>query len=93
MPNKPPARCRKCKQLHAGTGLCPTCQAAKHRKYDGGYRKQRAELLAERPLCEIRYPGICTVWATQADHIGGSSALRPACRPCNLEDGRRRART
>lgn len=40
--------------------------------------------------CQLRIPGVCTVIATEADHIvareiagDGPDNLRAACRPCN----------
>ena len=65
------------------------------RGYDKTYQRDRAALLAERPLCELQLPG-CTVWATTADHpvalaAGGSfrQALVPACAHCNSTKGAR----
>lgn len=91
MPTKPKQRCSSCRRLFQGVGLCRDCARSKNARYDSTYRKERADLLEQRPLCAIRFPDICTVWATEADHVNGGRALRPACRPCNIEDGRRRA--
>ena len=77
--------------------------------YDGQWRRVRAEILAERGICEIR-GSKCLGIATEVDHIvpvgaGGprldKSNLRPACKPCNsgrasaekAKDGWRRSRT
>ena len=61
------------------------------------WRKLRAQVLAEEPLCRIRIDGTCTTISTQADHII-PIALRPdlamvraniqgACAPCNRYKG------
>lgn len=46
-------------------------------------------------LCQLRYPGICTVRAEQADHIrdraiygDGLDNLQATCTPCNLHKGK-----
>jgi 5-methylcytosine-specific restriction endonuclease McrA len=46
-------------------------------------------------LCQLRYPGICTTVATQADHVRDRAIygdnldnLQGACRPCNLHKGK-----
>lgn len=59
--------------------------------YDYAWQQVRAEVLAERGICEIRGPS-CTGIATEVDHIipvdaGGArldkANLRPACKKCN----------
>lgn len=59
--------------------------------YGSGWRRVRAEVLAESRVCAIKGPK-CTKVATEVDHIipveaGGPrldrSNLRPACRACN----------
>jgi len=66
------------------------------RPYDAAYRKERAELLADRPVC---------VWcraavATEADHVPALAAfppgewrgqLVPSCGPCNWSRGGKQA--
>jgi len=59
------------------------------RGYDKQYRREREELLAGAPLCQLRLPG-CTIYADTADHVtplaaGGSrrGPLQPACKHCN----------
>lgn len=61
------------------------------------WRRLRAEVLAEEPLCRIGIPGICTVVSDEVDHIVPRSVdptltmarsnLRGACRACNSSLG------
>lgn len=58
------------------------------------WRKLRDRVVAEEPVCWLRYPGRCTYWSTTADHLLTVKArpdlameranLRGACQPCNL---------
>lgn len=93
--------CLSCGAICQAT-RCPTCARAHDRTrrpspaargYDAEYRRNRARLLADHPLCAI-----CgTRPATTADHIipvsrgGGSdlSNLRPACAADNAARGNR----
>lgn len=64
------------------------------RGYASGWPKIRAAVLRDNPLCQIRYPGICTVVATEVDHIVPihqrpglrlePSNLQAACKQCNV---------
>jgi 5-methylcytosine-specific restriction endonuclease McrA len=57
------------------------------------WRRLRDQVVAEEPTCRLRFPGICSVVATTADHIVAVSAspelcmvrsnLRGSCEPCN----------
>lgn len=57
------------------------------------WRALRDRVVAEEPLCWLRYPDLCTTVSTTADHVipirqrpdlGMDRAnLRGACRPCN----------
>ena len=94
MPTKPQARCITCRKLFAGVGRCPTCDTRKASRYDSAYRRERADMLKHRPLCEMRLEG-CTMWADTAQHIDGAGRSRriiPACAHCNGVDGAARAR-
>lgn len=49
----------------------------------------------DRHLCQLAYPGICTMVATVADHVrprethgDGLDNLQAACAPCNGHKGR-----
>lgn len=85
------SRCPRHAAMHeAGRRPSPSV-----RGYDEQYKRERAELLDERPLCELRLPG-CTGVATTADHpvalaAGGDrrQALVPACASCNSRKGAR----
>ena len=61
------------------------------------WRKLRAQVLIEEPLCRIQIEDVCTLVSTQVDHII-PVALRPdldlvrgnlqgACAPCNRFKG------
>ena len=72
MPTKPPSRCPRCKQLHAGIGTCASCKAksdtrpsAARRGYGTEHRDGfRLGVLAKDPVCVLchRAP------STHADH-------------------------
>jgi 5-methylcytosine-specific restriction protein A len=72
MPTKPRSRCTSCRQLHDGTGKCPTCKAkadtrpsSSRRGYGAKHRRTfREAVLAKHPTCVIchRAP------STHADH-------------------------
>ncbi len=45
--------------------------------------------------CQLRYEGVCTIVATEADHVrdratwgDGLDNLQAACRPCNQRKGK-----
>lgn len=51
---------------------------------------QRRRILTRDPLCRLRYPGVCTVWSTEVDHIRAGTTghvpdhmLQGVCRPCH----------
>jgi 5-methylcytosine-specific restriction endonuclease McrA len=57
------------------------------------WRKLRDQVIAEEPLCWLRFPGICTRVSTTADHVltyterpdlaMSRANLRGCCWPCN----------
>lgn len=53
------------------------------------WRTIRARILRrDQHACQIRYPGICLLKASQVDHIGdrldhNDANLQAACAPCN----------
>lgn len=58
-------------------------------------RLRLAVLARDEGVCQLRYPGICTHMATEADHVRAREThgdtldnLQAACRPCNLHKGR-----
>lgn len=86
LPGKP-----RCKGCHTQWQR-PRDQARNRDPRRGAYRDPgyRGYPVAGRE-CALKYPDICTFWATTRDHIvplehGGSndhSNLQPACRECN----------
>ena len=66
------------------------------RGLDAEYLRMREIVLAEEPICQLRFPG-CTTIATTADHIlprvhGGPTVLgnlRASCAHCNMSRGAR----
>jgi 5-methylcytosine-specific restriction protein A len=58
-------------------------------------KTRRLVLARDGHRCQLRIPGICTVTATEVDHIrpravGGGDELenlRSVCRPCHLSRG------
>ncbi|MEU0071293.1 HNH endonuclease signature motif containing protein [Streptomyces sp. NPDC006332] len=105
----PMSMCSRCKRLYPLGSRCEPCarsgakrreQNRKHtrpsawaRGYNTQYRKARAAILADNPVCSICYSRP----AETADHIvplsrGGTNDienLRPACGPCNFSRGNR----
>lgn len=50
--------------------------------------RRKRVLRRDKGLCQIRYPGYCTVKATQVDHVGhrmdhSMANLQGACAECN----------
>lgn len=72
MPTKPRSRCTNCKQLHNGTGKCPTCRAeadTRPNAYQRGYGHQHQVTFRDAVLRKHRTCTICqTRPATHADH-------------------------
>jgi len=84
---------------------CTDCHRARDRRrrpspsqrgYTAEYRRNRAQILADHPVCAL-----CgRAAASTLDHIvplhaGGTNALenlRPACAPCNIRRGNRTRR-
>lgn len=59
--------------------------------------KQRSRLrvivIARDKVCQLAYPGICTVAIECVDHVTGDGGdvidnLQGACNPCNLHKGK-----
>jgi 5-methylcytosine-specific restriction endonuclease McrA len=57
------------------------------------WRRLRDQVVKEEPTCRLRFPGICTLTSTTADHITpvttdpqlalARTNVRGACAPCN----------
>ena len=89
-PNYPTASAKRCPD-HAPR---PWAGSTRRRRDPPGWAKIRTAILRrDKGICQIRYEGICTVRATEVDHIvpttyGGSSEpanLQAACTPCNKQ--------
>lgn len=62
-------------------------------RHTRAWRRLRDQVVAEEPTCRLRFPRICTVVSTTADHIVTVTEqpelalertnLRGACGPCN----------
>lgn len=62
-------------------------------RHTRAWRRLRDQVVREEPTCRLRFPRICTVTSTTADHIVTvsdrpdlalvRSNLRGACQPCN----------
>lgn len=66
-------------------------------RHTRAWRRLRALVLREEPICRLRFPGICTGASTTADHIKPvethpelalvRSNVRGTCWPCNKAKG------
>ena len=93
--NHSTARARQRDARPGVRGWCPresqpmTKRGSNKRTANPAYRKRRAELLRDKPLCHWckRRP------ATEADHVvpydiaGDDTELVPSCKPCNAKRG------
>lgn len=62
-------------------------------RHTRAWRKLRDQVVDEEPTCRLRFPGVCTLVSTTADHIKPvvdhpelaleRSNCRGACAPCN----------
>lgn len=62
-------------------------------RHTRAWRKLRDQVVDDEPTCRLRFPGICTITSTTADHIKPVSThpelalvrsnCRGACGPCN----------
>ncbi len=57
--------------------------------------RRLAVFARDEGLCQLRYPGVCTILAECADHIRDREThgddldnLQAACNPCNLKKGK-----
>jgi 5-methylcytosine-specific restriction enzyme A len=98
MPVKPRSRCRNCKQLHTGTGMCNRCRLADRRARRPDMRtdeNRRAQVVA---AWRADQGDVCPGWQCPphpaadltADHIQSVAAggredgeLTVLCVPCN----------
>lgn len=62
-------------------------------RHTRAWRRLRDQVVREEPTCRLRFPGICTLTSTTADHIVAvadrpelalvRTNCRGACQPCN----------
>lgn len=62
-------------------------------RHTRAWRRLKDQVVREEPTCRLRFPGLCTVVSTTADHIIPvierpelaleRSNCRGACKPCN----------
>lgn len=104
MPRAAPHPCNQlgCREvLPRGQRYCKAHQRAVHqiadrdrgspsaRGYGRQWRKVRAAVLADEPLCRMCAEQGTTMAATEVDHVDGNSSnndranLRPLCKPCH----------
>lgn len=92
MPSKPPKHTLVDAQPYHETNKAVADRrrgSAASRGYDARWRKIRASVLAEEPLCRMcKAKGFVTA-ASEVDHIDGDAwnrkrdNLRPLCKPCH----------
>jgi 5-methylcytosine-specific restriction enzyme A len=98
-------RCIECPQL-THRPRCPACESRRNRErgsstargYGSAWQKLSALVIVrDGGLCTLQIPGVCTTYATTADHripkvLGGTDDLenlQGACRACNGSKGGR----